>query len=492
MLSHFLHYVKIVYLAQGLGYNTPMRVLDSMTGKKIPLTKNRTVRMFVCGPTVYDRPHIGNARPFLVYDAFARYLHKRNYKIFYLQNITDIDDKIIDRAQKEKTTWSSVARQFEKIYRDNEAALGIASVTKHARATDFIPQIVKQVQVLVDKKYAYRIDGEGYYFDISRFKEYGKLSKRTVQQAEDAVSRIDEGTKKRNKGDFALWKFSKPQEPSWDTALGEGRPGWHIEDTAITHHHFGPQYDIHGGAVELKFPHHEAEIAQQEAASGKKPMVKIWMHTGILLVGGRKMAKSAGNFISISDFLKEHGAAVLRYIVLSHHYRSPIDYSPALVTQARQSLLSLQHFIWKLDLVRKEGKKTGHVRKVTSATAKARREWNRALEDDFNTPAALAALFALVGIFEQSIWSISRRDAETLHHALMVLLETIGLSIEKKPRVSVPARLLMQMREILRRRQQFIQADNLRAKTEALGYSVDDTPCGPFLYPTVPPIIKPK
>ena len=232
------------------------------------------------------------------------------------------------------------------------------------------PEIIKQVQTLIDKGYAYKIDGDGYYFDVSKFKDYGKLAKRTLEQAQDGVSRIDESVGKKNKADFCLWKFSKTNEPSWDSSLGKGRPGWHIEDTAITEKYFGPQYDIHGGAVDLKFPHHEAEIAQQEAASGKKPLVNIWMHAGFLLVDGQKMSKSLNNFITIDSFLKEYSPQVLRYLILSHHYRSPIDYTKDLVQSSKSALSAIQNFVFKLSLVKKPGEISKEISDIVEKSGK--------------------------------------------------------------------------------------------------------------------------
>ncbi|MEK7195620.1 MAG: class I tRNA ligase family protein, partial [Patescibacteria group bacterium] len=252
-----------------------VKIFNTLSGKKEPLPKapKQGLRLFVCGPTVYDYVHIGNARTFTVFDLFVRYLRGCGVKTYYLQNITDIDDKIISRAQKEGKNWKLISRKFEAVFRKNMKDLGNIFVDRYARATDFIPQIIKQVKTLIKKGCAYKIGGDGWYFDLKKFPEYGKLAHRTIEQAEDATSRIDSSGKKRNKGDFCLWKFSKPGEPSWKTDLGDGRPGWHIEDTAITESFFGPQYEMHGGGVDLRFPHHEAEIAQQESASGKKPFV---------------------------------------------------------------------------------------------------------------------------------------------------------------------------------------------------------------------------
>lgn len=305
-----------------------IKLYNTLTRKKEifkPIKKGR-VNFFVCGPTVYDYMHIGHAKTYIQFDIIVKYLRFIGYNVFYLQNITDLDDKIIKRAQEEKIDPLELARKFEKYYHEDEKDLNITAVTKYARATDYIKQIVKQTKTLVKKSYAYKIS-DGYYFNISKFADYGKLSNRTVLGAEDAISRIDESIEKKNKGDFCMWKFSKPDEPSWNTELGVGRPGWHIEDTAITESQFGPQYDIHGGARDLIFPHHEAEIAQMESASGKKPLVRYWLHTGFLNVDSQKMSKSLGNFVTIRDALKKYDYRVLRFFYIASNYRSPIDYN---------------------------------------------------------------------------------------------------------------------------------------------------------------------
>src|SRR3989344_3831894 len=395
-----------------------MLIHDTLSGKKEDLEKvadNKKLRLFVCGPTVYDYIHIGNARTYIVFDNLVRYLRALGVKVFYLQNITDIDNKIIRRAAEENTNAKSLAKKYEKYYHEDEKALGIKSVTKYARATAHIKQIVRQIQTLIAKGHAYKID-DGYYFDISTFPEYGKLAKRTVNQAEDSVSRIDENVNKKNKGDFALWKFKKENEPSWKTPIGEGRPGWHIEDTAITERWFGPQYDIHGGAVDLKFPHHEAEIAQQEAASGKKPMVKIWMHSGFLVVGGEKMSKSFGNFVTVKDFLKQYPVEVLRYLVAAHYYRSLLDYSDGLAPQAKNTLYNLSQFLARLEMA---GGKTEN----GAVLEKAERDFSAAMENDFNTPAALAVIFSLINENQKQVWELSRKSAKMLKKFIKNKLE---------------------------------------------------------------------
>ena len=386
------------------------QLYNSLTREKEPLPEQKKLRMFVCGPTVYDYLHIGNARTYIFFDLFAQYLRSQGYDVTYLQNITDIDDKIIGRARQEGIEPAKLAHHFTEAYFEDMKALGIDSRITYAPATDFIMQIVGQVERLIDKGFAYKIDGDGWYFDISKDPDYGKLSGRTVEQAEDGVSRIDEASNKRNKGDFCLWKFSKPDEPKWTSALGEGRPGWHIEDTAISEYHFGPQYDIHGGAMDLKFPHHEAEIAQQESASGLKPFVKIWMHAGVLLVDGKKMSKSLDNFITIRDFLKKHPPEILRWVTLTHHYRSPIDYTEASALEARKNINDLSKFIGKLDMAA-----TGYAANAEPDESLAQNpifaEIAPVLEDDFNTPKAIASIFKTMSQFEPRIWTIGDRES---------------------------------------------------------------------------------
>ena len=269
-----------------------LKIYNTLSGKKEILkpfdaTQGEKLKFFVCGPTVYDYSHLGHARTYIAFDIIAKYLKEKGYKVFYLQNITDIDDKIIKRAKEKDITAEKLAKNFEKEYLQDMKSLRIDSVTKYARATDHIKEIIAQIEILKEKGFAYQL-ADGIYYDISKFKNYGKFSRRTVLQAEDGVSRIDESKEKINKGDFCLWKFSKPDEPKWSSLWGPGRPGWHIEDTAITEKYFGPQYDMHGGGKDLIFPHHEAEIAQMEAISGKRPMVKYWIHAGFLTANGKK------------------------------------------------------------------------------------------------------------------------------------------------------------------------------------------------------------
>jgi len=452
--------------------------------------------MFVCGITSYDLSHIGHARTYIVFDMIAKYLREKGYNVFYLQNITDIDDKIIQRAKEKKISLQKLARDFEKEYLEDMKSLKIDSVTKYARATDHIKEITNQVKRLLKKGYAYKIE-DGIYYDISKFKDYGKLSRRTVLQAEDAVSRIDESKEKRNKGDFCLWKFSKPGEPKWpfdkDVRLSsvealrvkDGRPGWHIEDTAITEKYFGPQYDIHGGARDLIFPHHEAEIAQMEAISDRKPLVKYWLHSGFLTVNGQKMAKSLGNFITIRDFLKTGtrtggvGAArILRLFVIKTHYRSPIDYDEKAILQTKREIERIDEFVEKLQTTNSK-LQTNYKFQITNYE----KNFEKAMEDDFNTPKAVAVIFDLVNkgnsLLDQG--KISSIGAKNILEFLRKIDKIFNFIFWKKPKEKIPEGILklVKERERYRREGSWQKADEIRKKIKELGYWVEDTKEGP-------------
>lgn len=461
--------------------HTKVYLLSTLSSKKelVSPEKGKPLRVFVCGPTVYDFSHIGHGRTCVVFDALAKYLKSTGLDVFYLQNITNIDDKIIRRAEEEKTDFKTIAKKFTQIYLRDMRSLGVTAVSKYARATDYIPEIVKQIKILIEKKHAYVIEKDGIYFDVTTFKDYGKLSHRTTLQAEDGVSRIDESVNKRNKADFALWKFSKTGEPKWETELGAGRPGWHIEDTAITEKFFGPQYDIHGGGVDNKFPHHEAEIAQQESASGKKPLVKIWLHTGFLTIEGEKMSKSLRNFITIGDFLKKHSAQVFRLLVLSSHYRSPINYVQKIGNENQIKWLGILEFLakFKLIIAKKGGDGIGR-----RNLDEFKNNFAESLADDFNTPKALGALFTFMAFVNPRIWKSSKSEAREIYSSVSAALKALGFKIEF-PEMPRKITILLRGREELRRNQQFTQSDRLRKKINDLGFGIEDTPLGPFGWP---------
>ncbi len=446
-----------------------LSLYNSLTRREEPPfdPDQNNVRLFVCGPTVYDYLHIGNARTYIFFDFFAKLLRARGYDVNYLQNITDIDDKIIKRAGEEHIEPSKLAERFTEAYFEDMKALGVTAVSEYANATDFIAQIVAQVTRLIDRGFAYKIDGDGWYFDIAKDESYGKLSGRTVAQAEDGVSRIDEAVNKRNKGDFCLWKFSVEGEPSWPSTIGAGRPGWHIEDTAISEFYFGPQYEIHGGGVDLKFPHHEAEIAQQESASGLVPFVRTWMHVGALTVDGKKMSKSVGNFVTIRDFLAEHPAIVLRWIVLSHHYRSPLDYSERAVAQAVSEIENL----YNLSLQAREEKKNDPQNSIRGDALPWKEKFDAALDDDLNTPKAISIIFEML------------KDKQLTAHSKFALMdsfdELLGMNIVQilGQTDAISEKDLKKFEEYKAHRanKQFIQSDALRKELEGLGYVIKDS-----------------
>ena len=474
-----------------------MKIFNTISKKK-EILKPRALKklnVFVCGPTVYDFSHIGHARTYIAFDVIVRYLRAKKFDVFYLQNITDIDDKIIKRAAETQTSPKTLAKRFEQEYLRDMKALRILSVNKYARATDYIPDIISQVQRLLQKDYAYVIPEDGIYYDISAFKEYGKLSGRTTQQAEDSVSRIDDSVKKRNKGDFALWKLapyprrksggSGFSEPSWPSPWGQGRPGWHIEDTAITEKHFGAQYDIHGGARDLIFPHHEAEIAQMEGISGKKPLVRYWMHTGFLTIQGEKMSKSLGNFITIRDFLERHSARLLRFFVLKTHYRSPIDYSQELLLQTEQELARIDEFVQKLKVLKSAPATSKNIKLVKEA----RKAFFQALEDDVNTPKAIAALFELVrrGNILLSQLALNKDDAKDILALLKEIDEVFSFIFWQERETRVPKEIisLVQRREKYRKEKAWKKADEVRALISGKGWQVEDSDKGPKLKKSV-------
>ncbi len=450
-----------------------LRVYNTLTGKKevFKSLKSKNVKMFVCGPTVYGLSHLGHAKTYVQFDVIAKYLHYKKYKIFYLQNITDIDDKIIKKAAEEKTSWDTVARTYEKLYLEDMQKLGINSVNKYARATEYIAEIVSQVKRLIKKGYAYRIS-DGYYFDLSKCKDYGKLAKRTKNEAEDSVSRIDENEGKRNKGDFCLWKFSKEGEPFWETEIETGRPGWHIEDTAITEKELGNQYDIHGGGIDLIFPHHEAEIAQMESISGKVPFVRYWLHTGFVNSNNEKMSKSLGNFSTIRDVLSYYDSKVLRFLFLSTHYRNPVSFSEQVLRQAKSSLERIHDFVRNLKNY-SGGKKIVSIKKRVETVGK---KFEEAMDDDFETAKALTVLFDLIRyvniLMDKN--KVAQGDTKFILKKFEQWNAFFGI-LEEKEELSLEVEVLVQRREEARRNKNWIEADRLRDEIKKKGYVLDDT-----------------
>lgn len=451
-----------------------MRLYNTLTRKKelLPAPGPEGLNLFVCGPTVYDHGHIGHARTYIFFDALVKFMRRRlGLKINYLQNITNIDDKIINRAQEENKDPAELADFFEKEYYQDMDALGVDSVDTYAPATDYIAEIISQAERLIKKGFAYPAQGS-VYFDVRKFPTYGQLSRQTLAELKEGV-RIEPEPGKKYFADFAIWKNAKPGEPFWGSPWGQGRPGWHIEDTTITEKHFGPRYHIHGGGLDLIFPHHEAEIAQMESLSGLKPLARVWIHTGLLFVDGEKMSKSLGNFVTIRDFLIRRSKEILRYAALSSHYRAPLDFSEKTANMAAASLERITDFHQRLKEV--EGQAAAFpVDEFTSGF------WDK-LQDDFNSPEALAQLFDLIKEANKFIntHSLSHSDAQKIVDFVDEVNDIFGILPLGEDKYPEEIASLLKAREEARNRGDFQTADRLREKINGLEWRVDDTSRGP-------------
>jgi len=466
-----------------------LKIYNTLSGKKeiFKPIKGKRINLFVCGPTVYDYSHLGHARTYIIFDSFVKYLKSRGFDVFYLQNITDLDDKIIARAREKGVSPKDLAIAFEKEYLNDMKALGVNSVSKYARATDNIKEIISQVQRLQDKGYAYKIEDDGIYYDISKFKKYGKLSGRTALQAEDAVTRIDYSKDKKNRGDFCVWKFKQEEsEPSWKAPFGEGRPGWHIEDTAITEKFLGPQYDIHGAARDLIFPHHEAEIAIMEAVSGKSPMAKYWMHGGFLTVNGQKMGKSLGNFIILSDLLKRCPANYLRFFVVKNLWRSPVDYSESAMIEVKSTVEKIEEFLRKLKIPKSKSQQNSKSQTQNLKIIKDFKiKFYKELEDDFNTPKAFGIMFEFISkanaLLDKNL--ISKKQAGDIYKFFQEIDKIFRIINFKKVNKTIPTEIkkLVKEREKFRKAKEWQKADEVRLQIEKQGFTVEDTKDGPTI-----------
>ena len=430
------------------------------------MNKNR-VNFFVCGPTVYDDAHIGHGRTYVSFDTIKRYLEYSGYAVFYIQNITDIDDKIINRSKESGIPAHDIARKFEKRYIEDMAKLNVTGVNLFARATDHLDEIIDQIQRLIDKGFAYESD-DGVYFEIEKFEEFGKLSNRKVDEMESHRELAE--TTKRSEQDFALWKKRENvDEPTFPSPWGDGRPGWHIEDTAITEYYFGEQYDVHGGGLDLIFPHHEAEITQMEAVSGKSPMVKYWLHTGFLNVNGEKMSKSLHNFITIRELLKDWDADTFRFFVLSTHYRSPIDFSKDSLHQSEKSLEKIKKFYSAIDV------EDSDVESDFEALKAAKKEFFGSMDDDFNTPKAIASLFVLINDCKNV--DLSDDDKAAIKSFLDDVSQILGIdfALEETSAGSDDLfDLITDVRSELRAAKQYELSDKIRDELINLGYEISD------------------
>src|SRR5881296_2623453 len=455
-----------------------LRVYNTLTRKQEgfkPIREGR-VNLFVCGPTVYDVSHIGHAKTYVAYDIVARYLRWKGFSVFFVMNITDIDDKIINRAHEGSENPLRLADRYARLFYKDMKDMRVDSINLYAKASDHIPEIIGQIEGLLEKGLAYRVDSGDVYFDVTKFPGYGKLSRQRIEDL--VVHRVDPNPLKRNPADFVLWKSQKPGEIAWDSPWGKGRPGWHIEDTAITLTHFGPTYDLHGGGTELIFPHHEAEIAQAEGLTGKKPLAKYWVHTGLLSIKGQEMHKSLGNFVPIQEAIKKVGVEALRVLYASTHYRSPLDYTEDTLVQAASLARRFRRAYDQVQIavgIKSESK--AEISTLKRQVDEARAEFFVAMDDDFNTPHALAAYIRIVGIVEEHGKSLSGESAVMLLETMKELSSILGL-LETD---SVPRReflelvnVLTSLRNELRAKREYALSDRLREHMQKAGLIVED------------------
>jgi cysteinyl-tRNA synthetase len=466
-------------------YNTPFKKKKPF----VPLNGNK-VGMYVCGVTVYDMCHIGHARSLMVFDIISRYLRRRGYDLTYVRNFTDIDDKIIARANALETSYREVADRYIDEFNTDMAILKVRPADIEPKATDHIGDIIEMVRTLVDKGLAYRADDGSVYFSVAKFKGYGSLSGRRIEEM-IAGARVDIGELKRDPLDFAVWKASKEGEPSWDSPWSKGRPGWHIECSAMSTRFLGPTLDIHGGGRDLIFPHHENETAQSEGAYGV-PFVRHWIHNGFVTVNGEKMSKSLGNFMTIRELTRDMHPEVLRLLVLSNHYRSPIDFSRDALNTSRHALVRFYEMLDRVNRASATGDASrleGHIGTFLTAL-------DEAMADDFNTARAMASLHDLTTEVNRSLDNdprISTTDRRQLARAVEEIAEVFGILAEdpgpfldtvKRGDVQVTGfsekeiQGLIDERNQARKSKDFKRADEIRDILKAKGIQLKDSPGG--------------
>ena len=456
-----------------------MQIYDTMSRAKQELTtgEDGVIKIYACGPTVYNYIHIGNARPICVFDVLRRYLAYRGYKVKFVQNFTDIDDKLIKKANEEGTTVPEVAERYIAEYWKDADGLNVRHADVHPRATENIDKILEIINTLVANGHAYATDEGDVYFRTASFAEYGKLSHQSTEDLE-AGARISVGEHKEDPMDFALWKAAKPGEPFWESPYGKGRPGWHIECSAMSRRYLGDTLDIHCGGQDLIFPHHENEIAQSECCTGKT-FSRFWMHNGYINIDDRKMSKSLGNFFTVREIAEKYGYEPIRYLMISAHYRRPINYSTDVIEQCRASLERLYTCRDNLDFTIANENGTDESLK---AQCDARVEqFKKAMDDDLNTADGLAALFDLT----RDINSAKDQSRAALEYAAAKfdeLADVLGLVYNRKTD-EVPAEIkeLAEQRQAARKARDFAAADALRDKITELGWLLEDTKDGPKL-----------
>jgi len=461
-----------------------MKLFNTMTMKKeefVPIEDGK-VRIYACGPTVYNYIHVGNARPIVMFDVLRRYMEYRGYEVTFVQNFTDVDDKIIKRANEEGVSPSEVAEKYIAEYYTDCRALGVREATIHPRATENIDQIIHMVEKLIAEGYAYEVKGDVYY-RTAKFAGYGSLSHQPLDELQ-AGARIDVTEIKENPMDFALWKAAKPGEPFWESPWGKGRPGWHIECSAMSNRYLGKTIDIHCGGQDLIFPHHENELAQSEAANGCK-FVNYWMHNGFISVDNRKMSKSLGNFFTVREAAKAYGYEAIRMFMLMSHYRSPLNYSGDILMQAKSALERLSTSKANLEFFEKHGKDgdmTETEKRFVESLSNYRDRFCEVMDDDLNTADAVSVIFELVREINSAV-SPSTDPTKALAYAcneiFSELSEVIGIPFaEADEAVDADIEAMIESRQAARRARNFAEADRIRDELKAMGILLEDTPQG--------------
>lgn len=459
-----------------------MRIYNTLTRKKEELktlTPNEA-KIYACGPTVYNFIHIGNARPLCVFDTFRRYLEYRGYKVNFVQNFTDIDDKIIKRANEEGTDYKTVSEKYIAEFWTDVKGMNIREATVHPKATENIDEIISIISTLVEKGYAYPVENGDVYFSPKKFREYGKLSHQPLEDLE-AGARINIGELKKEPMDFALWKGAKPGEPSWDSPWGKGRPGWHIECSAMVRRYLGETIDIHCGGQDLIFPHHENEIAQSECCNGV-PFANYWMHNGYINVDNVKMSKSLGNFFTVRDVAEKYGYEPIRYLMISSQYRSPINYSVDIIEQCKASLTRLYTCRDSLDFAMQNAGDTvpENADEIKAQLDSRREQFCRAMDDDLNTADGIAAVFELVRDINISVLESDSKSLIAYATELFdELTGVLGLVYNRKTdALDSEIEALIEARQAARKAKNWAEADRIRDELKAQGIVLEDTPQG--------------
>ena len=460
-----------------------MQVYNTLTNRKeefVPIEPGK-VRMYVCGPTVYNFFHIGNARPFVVFDTLRRYFKYRGYEVKFVQNFTDVDDKIINRAKEEGISAPEVSEKYIKEYFNDAEALNVLKADVHPKVSEHIPEIIDFVQTLIDKGYAYEADGDVYY-STRKFPEYGKLSGQNIDDLESGA-RIAIGEVKEDPLDFALWKARKEEsEIAWESPWGMGRPGWHIECSTMAKKHLGETIDIHGGGQDLTFPHHENEIAQSEACNGV-PFAHYWMHNGYINVDGKKMSKSLNNFFTVRDIREQYSGDVIRFFLLSGHYRSPINFSDALMEQSKQGYERSATAIETLEFLKTNGTDepmADEAAKIASLD-QYRDKFVEVMDDDLNTADGIAAIFELVSEINLDVKDgASKSFAEEALRRIKELTDVLGIfgGEDEEEGLGDDIQALIDERQAARKEKNWARADEIRDQLAAMGITLKDTPQG--------------